>query len=127
MREEEAKRKAEVKAQKAALREAKQCEKEAQQRMKQQEKDAKRREKEAKGKGPAKRKSENPRPIQKKVRNDADEEIDDGRCCICFGTYVDDAGTDRNWIMCSCGRWMHEDCMDDGDVDYSTNKLCPLC
>ena len=96
--------------------------------MKQQEKNVKRQEVEAKGKGPAKRTLENPKTSrQKKVRNNADEEIDDGRCCVCFGLYGDEAGTDRTWIMCSCGRWMHEDCVDYEDFDSSTSKVCPLC
>ena len=105
-------------------------------RMKQQEKDAKQQEKEAKGKGTAKRKldyQKTSRPPKKarndakKARNDADEEINDGRCCICFGMYEDDAGTDRDWIMCSCGRWMHEGCVDFEDINSNTDKLCPLC
>jgi len=49
-----------------------------------------------------------PRLTQKKVRNDAGEEIDDNRCCICFSIYEDDAETDWDWIMCSCGRWMYK-------------------
>ena len=83
-KEEEMKYKSELKAQKAATREAKLQEKQFRQGKR--------------GKGQAKRKSDNTvsssRPAQKKARNDnADEEIDSERCCVCFGRFEDDAGT----------------------------------
>ena len=40
--------------------------------------------------------------------------------------YNDDADTDREWVMCSCNRWVHKDCVDVDDVD-DTGKVCPLC
>ena len=54
---------------------------------------------------------------------DASEE-----CCACFGLYSDDIGTGREWLECACGRWLHEDCVE--NIVYDTNgkeKLCPLC
>ncbi|XP_065902924.1 chromatin assembly factor 1 subunit A-like [Dysidea avara] len=73
---EEMKRKSELKAQKAAEREAKQQQKQSGQQTK----------------GKVKRKSDNAassRPVQKKARSDnADEEIDTGRCCVCFGNMM---------------------------------------
>ena len=36
---------------------------------------------------------------------------------MCFGMYADDAGTGREWLECRCSRWIHEDCIDDDDVD----------
>jgi len=91
--------KSELKAKKAATREAKLQDKQSRQG--------------TRGKGQAKRKPDNTvfssRPAQKKARNDnADEEIDSERCCVCFGSFKDDTGTDQEWIMCICGRWLHE-------------------
>ena len=34
--------------------------------------------------------------VAKRSRNNADEEIDANRCCVCFGLYSDDAGTEGN-------------------------------
>ena len=28
------------------------------------------------------------------------------------GTYLDDVDTGRQWLECSCTRWIHEDCID---------------
>jgi len=55
--------------------------------------------------------------VAKRSRNIADEEIDANRCCVCFGLYSDDAGIERKWLMCSCTRWINEDCIDNGDVN----------
>ena len=41
--------------------------------------------------------------------------IDPNVCCTCFGSYDDDAGTGREWLQCQCGRWMHEDCVEECD------------
>ena len=57
-----------------------------------------------------------------------DESIDIEECCACFGQYSDDIGTGREWLECACGRWVHEDCVE--NIVYDTNgkeKLCPLC
>ena len=57
-----------------------------------------------------------------------DDSIDFDRCCACFGLYAEDAGTDREWIECSCSRWIHEDCVE--NVIYDANGkelLCPVC
>ena len=128
------KRKKEEKAQKVAMKEAKQREKEALQQAKQREKEAlqqakeqeKARQREARGN---KRRVDNisTRPKRKRTSDNVDSEIDNNRCCTCFGIYSDDAGTDRQWVMCSCNRWIHEDCVDSADVVDDTGKLCPLC
>ena len=57
-----------------------------------------------------------------------DESIDTEECCACFGQYSDDIVTGREWLECACGRWVHEDCVE--NIVYDTNgkeKLCPLC
>lgn len=61
--------------------------------------------------------------------SDLEEDIDSNRCCACFGFFEDDDGTGQDWLQCSCGRWIHEDCV---DLDTSSSnglstKLCPLC
>ena len=116
--------KKEVKAQKVAMKEAKQHEKETQQQAKQQEKA---RQREPMGN---KRRVDNIstlRPKRKKSTENIDNETENNRCCTCFGVYSDDAGTDRQWVMCCCNRWIHEDCVDPADVVDGTGKLCPLC
>ena len=35
-------------------------------------------------------------------------------CCVCFGSYQEDAGTERQWLQCNCQRWIHEESLDDG-------------
>ena len=66
------------------------------------------------------------KPMAKTPR--LDESIDTEECCACFGQYSDDIGTGREWLECACGRWLHEDCVE--NIVYDTNgkeKLCPLC
>jgi len=48
-------------------------------------------------------------------------------CCTCFGLFGDDLGTEREWLRCKCGRWIHEDCIDEDDVNGDATNLCPLC
>ena len=62
-----------------------------------------------------------------KATDNIDTEIDTNRCCTCFGTFMEDADTDRQWVMCNCNRWIHEDCIDLDDVADDTCKVCPLC
>ena len=53
----------------------------------------------------------------KRLKHSADDEIDVNRCCVCFGMYADDAGTGREWLECQCSRWIHEDCIEDNNID----------
>ena len=79
-------------------------------------------------KGPSKRKStDNVRSNAKRLKHSVDDEIDVNRCCVCFGMYADDAGTGREWLECRCSRWIHEDCIDNDDVDIEQCIFCPLC
>ena len=77
--------------------------------------------------GPSKQKSSHTQPNAKRSKSNADEEIDVNRCCACFGMYADNAGIRREWLQCRCSRWIHEDCIDDDDVDIEQSIFCPLC
>ena len=48
-----------------------------------------------------------------------DEDIDTEECCACFGHYSDDIGTGREWLECACGRWLHEECVE--NIVYDAN------
>ena len=66
--------------------------------------------------------------LRSKTARIIDESIDVNRCCACFEYYADDAGTDREWIECSCGRWLHVDCTEDVIHDANGKELlCPVC
>ena len=56
-----------------------------------------------------------------------DENINAEVCCVCYGIYLEDVDTGRQWLECSCARWIHEDCIDDEDIIDDGGKLCPLC
>ena len=30
---------------------------------------------------------------------------------VCFGSYEEGEGTVREWLQCSCDRWIHQDCI----------------
>ena len=66
------------------------------------------------------------RECQKIFWSDVEAGEDTDHCCVCFGSYKEDIDTDREWIQCSCTRWLHEDCVDNEDVG-TNGKLCPLC
>jgi len=44
----------------------------------------------------------------------ADNEIDSNQCCTCFGLFS--VRTEREWLKCHCGRWIHEECVDEDDI-----------
>ena len=57
-------------------------------------------------------------------------EIDVNVCCMCFGHYDDDVleGYGAEWMDCTCGRWLHVDCVEDCVVDrFGNNLYCPYC
>ena len=64
---------------------------------------------------------------KRKHNNDMERSINTDECCACPGTYEEDLDTDRDWLQCCCGRWIHEDCVDIDDTDNSSGRLCPLC
>ena len=56
--------------------------------------------------------------------------IDDSECCVCFMTYEEDIANQsgKDWVACTCGRWLHEDCAEDCILDSAgEERLCPLC
>ena len=119
-KEQELLRKKEEKERKAATKEVKRREKDAMQASKQQHKQAQSSKRAAASLATSQAK-------KSRTAENADDEIDSNRCCTCFGLYSDDFGTDREWLKCCCGRWIHEECVDEGDIDSSATKLCPLC
>jgi len=67
------------------------------------------------------------RAKRNKAKDSADDEIDCNRFCLCFGLFCNKLGIEREWLRCKCGRWIHEDCVDEDDVNSNATKLCPLC
>ena len=48
--------------------------------------------------------------------------VDPNICCTCFVQY-DETGTD--WISCTYGRWLHEDCVEDITLDdEGKERMC---
>ena len=123
-KEEEQKRKAEVKARKAAEREEARIKREAAKAEKAVARVKKTSQLPLSG---SKRSNPTcPRPLRKKVRSEFAATVDADHCCVCFGSYQEDIDTGRDWLQCNCERWLHEDCIEDEDIDGS-GKLCPLC
>ena len=49
---------------------------------------------------------------------------------ICFGTCEEDllGGGGEDWIQCTCGKWVHEECVEDCEPDRDGNpQFCPDC
>lgn len=114
-KEEEKKRKAEEKARKAAEKQ----QNSARERSKPSEKRAQAE--------PQPKAQKTPRVVSAK---DLDGSINANECCVCLVSYDEDveAGTGSEWIMCACGRWAHEDCIDDVVLDVNgQERLCPVC
>ncbi len=58
------------------------------------------------------------------------EEIDPNKCSMCFVSYEDDIleGAGAEWIFCKCGRWLHEDCVEDVVKDSTEDEhYCSFC
>ena len=134
-KEQEQKRKAEEKARKLAKREAEKARKQAEKEEKANKKAEKAKEKTDSKKEVvgAKRKADSStserasqHTKRRRMLGDLDEDISMEVCCVCYGTYLEDVNTGRQWLECSCSGSIHEDCIDDDDVD-SDGKLCPLC
>ena len=58
------------------------------------------------------------------------EEIDESKCCVCFTMYEEDIQkkSGKDWVMCACSRWLHEECAEDCTLDNTgKERLCQLC
>ena len=133
-KEEEQKRKAEEKVRKAAEREAAKALKEAAKADREAAKLAEREKKKELQKSRESGQKRQPcpvattiRPKRNKLKENVDDSINADLCCVCFGSYQEDVGTGREWLQCSCSRWIHEDCVDYEDVEQDNGRLCPLC
>ena len=129
---EEQKRKAEEKARKAAEWEAAKALKEAAKADREAAKLAEREKKELqKSRESGQKRQTCPaatttRPKRNKLKENVDDSINADLCCVCFGSHQD-MGTGREWLQCSCSRWIHEDYVDNEDVEEGSGRLCPLC
>ena len=59
-----------------------------------------------------------------------DTTINSNVCCVCYRTFEEDQleGNGLEWVQCVCGRWLHEECICDIDVDDQGRELfCPFC
>ena len=48
----------------------------------------------------------------------------------CFGTFEEDIalGNQAEWAMCTCGKWLHEDCVSEIIVDANGKlRMCSGC
>ena len=75
-----------------------------------------------------KRKNNASEPLAKRARSEL--EVDANTCAICFGTYEEDllGGGGEDWIQCTCGKWVHEECVEDCEPDRDGNpRFCPDC
>jgi len=64
------------------------------------------------------------------VADKDDEVIDPNTCCMCFVNYEDDVleGAGAQWIYCKCGRWVHEDCVEETVLDsHGEQRFCTFC
>ena len=59
--------------------------------------------------------------------NDLDATINSDICCVCYRTFEDDQreGSGLEWVQCVCGRWLHEECICEIDIDDQGREL--LC
>jgi len=47
------------------------------------------------------------------------------QCCVCF---ADDYTEGDEWVRCTCGLWLHEECILDVIEDLNgLPRLCPFC
>ena len=59
-----------------------------------------------------------------------DDGIDINVCYMCFVHYNDDVmeGSGADWIFCKCGRWLHEDCVEEVVTDSEgVERFCSFC
>ena len=62
--------------------------------------------------------------------NDRNANINSDVCCVCYLTFENDQqqGNGLEWVQCVCGRWLHEECICEIDIDEQGRELfCPFC
>jgi len=60
-------------------------------------------------------------------QDEDDEAIDPDTCCMCFGDGVLES-IGAEWINCRCGKWMHEDCVEETVMDSDGHqRFCTFC
>ena len=67
--------------------------------------------------------------MSKKRKTVNNPEVNKNECCVCSGTYDKDVEEEngREWLNCTCGRWLHDDCVL-GAVDLEEDAtICPMC
>ena len=64
-------------------------------------------------------------PPARKKRKTETEQTSCDECAFCFGVYCNNG---EEWIQCACGKWVHEDCIEELFNDASgQEKFCPSC
>ena len=54
-----------------------------------------------------------------------DSEDESCECSFCYGAYCQDG---EEWLKCSCGRWVHEKCVEEIILDeQDQERFCPFC
>ena len=69
-------------------------------------------------------------PMNDSGQNEDDESIDPDTCCMCLVRYEDDVleGFGAEWINSRCGRWMHENCVEETVMDSDgQQRFCTFC
>ena len=62
--------------------------------------------------------------------NDLNANVNSDVCCVCYRTFEDDQqqGNGLEWVHSVCGRWLHEECICEIDIDEQGRALfCPFC
>lgn len=66
-----------------------------------------------------------PRPKRAKIVES--EPINTNQCAMCFLQYEDDE-TGDDWVECVCGRWLHDECIEECVIDSKgKERICPVC
>ena len=56
---------------------------------------------------------------------DEDSAEEDCECSFCYGAYCKDG---KEWVLCACGRWVHETCVEEIVFDdHGEERFCPYC
>ena len=53
-----------------------------------------------------------------------DLDTEDCECSFCYEPHCKDG---KEWLECTCGRWVHEHCLEDIIVHKGQEQFCPFC